>query len=256
MSVEWETMATLYVLVYSFAMKYLALVVLVFVLLRADFIMNQIDRYRESSGPSVEVVPTDVQSSREVVSFKDDRTLKPGPREVFFILMTDFQGNPSPEVREKILAHAKENPSLFDEKLDPELEAAIFRLRDLLQQDNREVPLLILDLSKVLRGENAVTLKRFLSLLQDLNLESFIEYYPKAGDTNCLAAATFVDPVPQDEHLNQFHERVRGIDVYLQNEKIPESHRAFALNCQTVLNLEISKLAPKPSTIEESPVSP
>lgn len=237
-------------------MKYILILAVVIVVIRIEFFIGLVEKAANKAQPApVEVDATDISSDRETIPLSKDPSFKSTPRKAFFAYLEDFQTTPVATVRENALELLKKNPQLFGPKLDTELEAQIFRWRDHLINNDQETMAFLRELLNVLQGENQQMVRRFFSLLMDINMENFIAAYSKTKDTNCSIATTVGDPLPEEEIRNEMFERDASLKQYLAQEKIEPVHKAFATNCLLVLGLEIAKYPPPPAT-EEAPVAP
>lgn len=61
-----------------------------------------------------------------------------------------------------------------------------------------------------------------------------------------MVATTFGDSIPEEEKLNEYIDREVAIAKILTNDKLDPTVRALATNCQLILNVQISKMAPPP----------
>lgn len=226
-------------------MKYIVIIVVVFAVMRIDFILGLFDKMAKKAEPApVEVDASDIGSKRETVPLKDDPNFKQTPKKTFFALLEDFHSSPVPEIRERANAFLKANPTLFGPKLDAQLESTIFQWRDLLINNDQETVNFMLDLMNVLQGENLEMMKRFFSLWMDINMEHFIAAYSRTKDSNCSIATTFGDNLPEEEKRNEIYEREAALKAYVAKENIPPHHKALATNCLLVLGIEIAKFPP------------
>jgi hypothetical protein len=234
-------------------MKYVLIVVIAFMAFRVDYFLGLLDKASErlKSSPK-EAESTDIKSGRELIPMGEDENLKQTPKTIFLSLLEDFHNGPNAQVREKALSIFKENPTMFNQKQDPALETQIFRWRDLLNSNDPETVTFLLELMKILQGENLEMLKRFFSLWMDINMEHFVAAYSQTKDINCLIAATFGDPLTDDEKRNELSEREAALGHFLTKENIVPIQKIFAGNCLMVLRLEIAKLPPRPR-VEEAP---
>lgn len=237
-------MASLYVLVYSFAMKYVAILAVVLVIMRIDFILGLFEKISENSAPAVEVDSSEISSSREIIPVTDDVTLKQTPKTTFLALLEDFHIRPSEDLRQRAMTIFKSHPTMFTQKLDRELESEVFRWRDLLNNNDPETVSFLLDLMGVLQGENLEMLKRFFSLWMEIDMGNFVAAYSKTKDVNCLIATTFGDVIPEEEKLNEYVERENALKALLAQEKSDAAQKAFISKCLLVLGLQINKMSP------------
>lgn len=237
-------------------MKYVVIAIIALLMARADLFLGIVDRLLEKSEPApVEVDTTDIKTN-ELVPVAQDGTLKQTPRKTFLVLLEDFHVNPVQPIRERAMGIFKDHPTMFTQKLDPELEVNIFRWRDLLNNNEPEAVKFMNELMNVLQGENLEMMKRFYSLWLDINMENFVAAYSKTRDTNCTIAATFGDTIPEEEKLNEYIEREDALKAFVVKEKIDPVQKNLANNCLLVLQIAISKIAPKPDPNEQPAVDP
>lgn len=240
-------------------MKYVVIVIIALLMARADLFLGLFDRIVEKSQPAPAEVDTSEVKSNELVPVAQDQSLKQTPRQTFIALLEDFHANPIQPIHERAMAIFKDNPTMFNQKLDVELEAAIFRWRDLLNNNEPEAAKFMQNLMNILQGENLEMMKRFFSLWMDINMEHFIVAYSKTKDTNCSIATT-LDNIPEEEKLNEYVEREDALKVIVAKEKIEPVQKTLANNCLLVLQIEIAKFPPRPvgeeSAPEESTVVP
>lgn len=238
---------------YPFAMKYIWILAAVIVLVRIDVLLNFFERNIDQfESPSPEILPADTPKS-EIIPIKDDLTLKPQTREIFLSLLSNFRSIPDEDVRLRAMTILKQNPNIFSEKLDEDLEAAVFRWRDLLTQRNQEVIFFLTDLMNVLKGENLEMVKRMFSLLINIDYAEFMKFYSKSKDSNCMIITYLGDRLPEAEKYNELMDRMDDITSYLKNDKLEPSYRKYAESCQMVLKLHLDELRKKilPSTPAE-----
>lgn len=238
------------------------ILVVVILLVRVDLLLKLFDKGMEKyNAPEQPTLPLVIEPPSEVVSFNDDRNLKQSSRRKFLALMEDFHANPSKEVREKAIETLKADKKLLGPVLDSDFEASLFTWRDLLLQENPEVALFLLDLLSEVTGENQDAVKRFFSIMMDINLEQFIKFYSKSKDVNCTIASLLGDRIPEEEKLNELREREDSLAAYLTKENLAPNLKQFATSCQMVLNLFVSQqpapvpaVEPVPSESSEAPI--
>jgi hypothetical protein len=227
-------------------MKYVLIVVVALLMARADLFLGVFDRLMERSEP----VSLDTNASgikpKELISVAEDRNLKQTPRQTFLVLLEDFHSNPAPQIHDRAIAIFKDNPTMFNQILDSELEAQIFRWRDLLNNNDSETSKFMLNLMNILQGENLEMMKRFFSFWMDINMDHFIAAYSKTKDSNCSIATTFPYAIPEKERLHEFLERQDALKAFIAKDKIETAQKNLATNCLMVLELEIAKLPPQP----------
>ena len=139
-------------MVYPFAMKYIYVLVAMILLARIDFWINLFEKTSEKFFPSErETSISGTLTNSQIVSWKNDRFVQSNPKEKFFSLLEDFKNNASPEVRLLALEILKKNPGIIKRPFDKDFEAHIFRWRDLLVLNQKEVSTFVLELMKLLR---------------------------------------------------------------------------------------------------------
>jgi hypothetical protein len=226
-------------------MKYVAAIVIIILFARIDVLLEFFDKTSEKlSGESVEVDVTNTEISREVIPINEDINLKRSPKENFFILMEDFHRAPTAETREKAIALLKANPGILSDKLDQKLESRVFSWRDLLINNNQETVNFILDLMKILKGENFEMMNRFFAIWMDINMEHFIAAYVRTKDLNCSIAVTFGDQIPEEEKLNDFYDREEALKKIVEKPNIDPVQKSLASNCLLQIGLQIAKITP------------
>lgn len=237
-------------------MKYVAIVVLIFMVVRIDFIMGLFERQTsKSESTPVNVDSSEVKASRETISFKDDKALKQTPRETFFALMDSFHISPTADLRLKIIEVLKASPTMFTPKQDREFELALYKWRELLNNNEPELVNILLELLTYMPGENKETVKKFFSLWMEINIEHFVAAYSRTTDANCTIATYFGDPIPEEEKLNEYYDREDAFKEFVAKEKIEPAHKALAQNCILQLSILIEKIKPKtPAEPEPAPV--
>jgi hypothetical protein len=237
-------MAILYVLDYPFAMKYVWILVVVVVMVRIDFFISLIEsttsKISKSTAPETKV--NEVVSDTEMISFKNDQSLKVSPRTKFLSMLEDFRIDASAALRSRAIEHLKSNPQLFNDNLDTDLESRIYQWRDLLSQRNPETHLFLLELLQYLKGENQNMVRRFYSLAMDIDLADFLTAYAKSKDTTCQIGVLVADPLPEDERFNELAERLTALEAVLKKEKLDTSIKFMALRCEASIKLVLAKM--------------
>lgn len=227
-------------------MKYIAVLAIVVLMVRVDFFMGLVDRYFGNSEPApTDVSAEDISSKREVISVKQDESLKQSPRQIFMGLMEDFRTAPVIEIRNKAISVLKSNPAMFGPKLDTDLEARVFNWTELITNNEPEVVNFLLDLMVILEAENQEMVKRFFSSWMSIDMGHFIAAYSRTKDSNCLIATMFPANLPSDEVLNEYYDREEALVALLAKEKLDPTHRRLAQNCKLVVTIQIDKLAPQ-----------
>ncbi len=243
-------------------MKYIFILLGVIVLVRIDLVIHGIEtlaknvsKVSNKSPTPEEVVGNNSMIPDDIISIKEDQSLKRTPRIELFTLLEEFRLSPTNETRLKLRLLVEKNPKLFTEKLDKDLEAQIFKMIDLIYNKNKEFAFLLLDLSELLIGDNKLLIEKFFTILMDSNLDLFLNAYSKSKDKNCMIAKFLGHKIPEDEVLNELLERQALLDEYLLKEKIDPVIENLARNCQLVLNLEITKLTTPAENSEAQPSS-
>ncbi len=226
-------------------MKYAVILIILILLVRIDFFLGLFDKVNKKFDANpTELDRTDVRMNRELVPVNLDRSLKRTDRDQFMALLEAFHDSPSSGLAESALQVLKNNPAMFSDKIDPGLESQIFRWRDLLNNNRPEMVSFILELMKVLRGENNEMLKRFFALWMDINMSHFIAAYSRTPDTNCTIATLFGDPVAEEEKLNEYYDRQESLNNFIKKENLDVVQKSLATNCLLQLEIQIGKIAP------------
>ena len=223
-------------------MKYVWIAVVVVLLVRVDFVIRFFDKVAEryQNSKRVEIKANELVSETELVSVRDDMTLKSTPRRTFLSLLDDFQVAPHPTIRERALELLKNNQGMFTQKLDKDLESSIFKWRDLMTQKNKSAQGFLLELMKLVKGENLDMLKHFFSYAIDVDIKDFLTVYSKSDDTNCLIMGYLGDRLSDQEKYNELLERAKVLDAYVATPTF-DPQKPFAEKCQIVLRLELDK---------------
>lgn len=228
-------------------MKYIVVLAIVIVLVRIDFFVGQIEKAITRLTPAPPEVEASLTRPQEIIiPVSEDENLQQSPRETYLALLASFRVYPEPTTRERAMEIFKAHPTIFTGKLDRELESQIFRWQELLHNNNPEVVNFILDLGKILQGENLEMLKKFWALWMDIDMENFILAYTKSKDTNCTIATTFGFNIPEEEKLKEYYDREDALRAVIAKTHIPPTAKTLANNCLLVLGLEINKIAPPP----------
>lgn len=226
-------------------MKYVIIIALIAVILRIDVLMRLFDRASDKLNKETPDVssynPEDAESSLA------PQTIYLSSKDRFISILRSFRDSPDGATRAEAMSVFKSHPTLFTEKLDPELESAIFEWRDLVIQGSKEVPLILLDLSTILKGENLETVNKMFAILMDHNLDLFLDSYTKTKDQNCMIATLVGDFIPDEEKINELFDREKALNDYLLREKVDPKLSAYVNNCLLVLRLHLAKVAPAPA---------
>lgn len=240
-------------------MKYIVVFAIVIILVRIDFFVGQVENAISKFTPAPPEVEASLARPQEIIPIAEDENLQQSPRVTYLALLGSFRVSPDSVIREKAMEIFKAHPTMFNDKLDLDLEAQIFRWQELLHNNNPEVVNFILDLSKILQGQNLEILKRFWALWMDIDMENFIIAYTKTKDSNCVIATTFGFNIPEEEKLKEYYDREDALRDFLAKSDVPPTAKALANNCLLVLGLEINKIAPPPEPepfIDNEGISP
>ena len=225
-------------------MKYVWILVAVVFLVRIDLVLRFLDKTvkKFQSSQVQEINPNDVISKTTIVTVSNDLSLKSSPLKKFLTMVDDFRSTPDLDIKDKVIAFLKLNPTLFTDVLNPELEASIYRLRELLVQRNKSTYRFLLELMPLLKGENLEMLKRFYSISIDNDLNEFLNLYSKSTDTNCMIITYLSDPQTDEEKYNELSERFKALEAYLASDKISPITKVFGDKCHLVLKLQVDKM--------------
>jgi septum formation topological specificity factor MinE len=238
-------------------MKYIAILAIVVLIVRVDYWLGLFDKAKDSFNKNpVEVQSSDINSDRKIIPVAEDRSLKQTNKEKFFALLEDFRITPDASVRERAMAILKSHPTMFGQKVDKDLEALVYRWRDLLINNEKELSNFMLDLMENLQGENLQVIRKFFSVWMEINMQHFIAAYSRSKDSNCMIATTFGDNIPEEEKLNELYEREEALKAIVNKDNLDNAQRLLATNCLMVLNLEISRIAPPAYFPESNGVGP
>jgi hypothetical protein len=239
-------------------MKYIVILFVVIVLVRIDVVLHLFDKTSQKIENSknrddLSSTPTDVPQT-ELVPIESDLALKTSNKKIFLSMMEDFRSAPELSLKDRAIETLRATPTMFDEKLDAELEATIFRWRGLIEQKNKVAQGFILELMKSLKGENLEMLKRFLSYAIDVDFADFISFYSKTNDLNCLLITYLGDNLPDEEKYNELNERLKFVEAYIASDKA--DLKEYAQRCHLVLKLTVDKLGASTAPPEEQQPAP
>lgn len=210
----------------------------------------------ENSGSNQAITTSTETNTPKLVPINDDLSLKVDSRKIFFSILEDFRSAPVVELQDKAIETLRSSPTMFNEKLDKDLEASIFRFKGLLVQRNKVAQNFILELMKSMKGENLEMMKKFLSFSIDADFVDFVSFYSKTPDLNCMLITYLGDNLPDEEKYNELAERLKVIDAYIASDKT--EYKEYAQRCQLVLKLTVDRLgavtAP-PADQSEAPAS-
>lgn len=239
------------------SIKYVLLFVVAIILIRIDIVVGLAEKaisvFRKEE---IQVRPDEFGEAPEIVRSEKNVTLS--PRQKYLAFMDDFRVSPEMVFRQQAMELFKEHPQMFTDKLDKDLEARVYSWRDLSVQNAPELPLFLLDLHNILRGENKNIITRFFSVVMDLNFEMFISSYPRTKETTCAPATLLEEAVPAEEKFPELYERLAIIEEYLAKEGIPADRKLYATICLNALKIYLDKEAPPvpTTTPENSAVAP
>lgn len=184
------------------------------------------------------------------VIVRSDKNVELTPRQKYISFMDSFRVSPDLVYREQALALFRAHPQIFTDKRDKDLEARIYSWRDLIVQNEPEVPAFLLDLNNILRGENKLIIPEVFSIVLDLNIEMFMANYPRTKDSTCSPVTMIEAAVPAEEKFPELYERMAMIEDYLKKENLPADKKLYANICLNTLKIYLEKEAPaqQPST--------
>ncbi len=229
-------------------MKYVLLLVVAIVLIRIDIVFNLVEKGIMMM-KSEETTKTD-DLGRPAVIVRSDRNVNLTPREKYLGIMANFRVNPILAFREQAMLIFRKHPQMFTERLDKDLEAQIYSWRDLVVQNEAEVPLYLLDLNSILKGENLDIIRRFFSVILDLNVDMFMNSYVRTKDGACVVVTLVESAVPAEERIPELYERQGILEDYIARENLPADKKLFATTCLTALKLFLEKEAPPVQPVE------
>lgn len=241
--------------------KYLLLFVFAIFLIRIDVILTLGERtwmmvVSETSQKPVE----DFGDSPVIV--RSDKNVELTPRQKYIGFMDSFRVSPDLVFREQAMTLFRAHPQIFTDKRDKDLEARIYSWRDLIVQNEPEVPAFLLDLNNILRGENKAIIPEFFSVVLDLNIEMFMANYPRTKDTTCAPVTMIEAAVPAEEKFPELYERMALIEDYVKKENLSADRKLYANLCLNNLKTYLEKEAPaqqpatEPAPEESSEASP
>lgn len=239
------------------SLKYVLLFVAAIILIRIDIVVGLGEKafglFRKNE---VRVRADDLGDATEIVRSEKNVTLT--PRQKYLAFMDDFRVSPELVFRQQAMELFKANPQMFTDKLDKDLEARVYSWRDLSVQNAEELPLFLLDLYNILKGENKNIITRFFSVVMDLNFDMFIASYPRSKEVSCAPVTLIEEAVPAEERLPELFERLSIIEAYVAREGIPADRKLYAGICMNALKVFLEKEAPAglPANPENSSVAP
>jgi hypothetical protein len=235
-------------------MKYVILFVVAILLVRIDIVVGLGEKVvmMFQSEPAQE--RPDAYGEPPVI-VRSESNVKLTPREQYLSFLESFRVTPEKGIRDQAMALFKDNPQIFSEKvLDSNLEARVYSWRDLVVQNEAEVPLFLLDLSNILKGPNKELITRFFSVVLDINFDMFIGSYPRTKDTTCTPVTLIEAAVPAEEKFPELFERMGILEEYLARENLPADRKLYATLCLDALKIYLDKQsAPAQAPAPETP---
>jgi hypothetical protein len=223
-------------------MKYVVILIVVVILVRIDVILRLFDKGAvKYQNRTEELKPGEIPPSSDLVPVENDLSFKVSPQKTFISMVTDFRSSPDINLKNRAIEVLRSQPTMFNEKLDPDLETAVYRWRDLLVQRNKIAHEFLMEMMKSLKGENLEMIRRFFSFAIDIDLGEFLNVYSKSTDINCIIMGYLGDTLPEEEKYNELAERLVALDSFLLVER-PEPVKLYAQRCQMVLKLQVDKL--------------
>lgn len=228
--------------------KYVLLIVLAVILIRIDIVIELVEKGVALVKSEEKTEPDDLGQPAVIV--RSDRNVNLTPREKYLAILSSFRVTPVLTFREQAMGLFRKHPQMFSDKLDKDLEAQIYAWRDLVVQNEAEVPLFLLDLNSILKGENLEIIRRFFSVILDLNVDMFINNYIRTKDGSCSVVTLLEAAVPPEERIPELYERQGILEDYIARENIPAEKRLYATTCLTALKLFLEKEAPPVQPVE------
>ena len=243
-------------------MKYVWIFVAVIILVRIDMVLNFFEKTlkKVNSTQETELRPGEVPASSDLVPINSDLTLKVTPRNQVLTILGDFYVMPDRSSIDKALELLKQHPTIFNDKLDIDLEVKIYRWREHIQQKNKLCYDFVFALMKILKGENLQMLQRFSSLMIDYELPEFLNYSALSSDTICVTSTYLADSIPDEEKYNELVERADLFQTFLSSSTATAGQKVYAEKCLNLIRFQIDKMKPlyEPSNEQQyvEPVSP
>lgn len=225
-------------------MKYVWIIVAVVILVRIDVVMRFFDKTAKKidTQNSPEISSEAIGPQSELVPVTADLSIKSSPIKKFITMLEDFQATGDPAIQASAMDFLIANPTLFDDKLNKEFEGAVYKWRDLFLQKNRNSYSFMMGMMKHMRGENALMLRKVFSMVIDLDLPEFLNFYSKSSDENCLIMSDLAFPLPDEERYNELSDRLKTLNSFMGSDKFPPQLKTFADKCHLVLKLQVDKM--------------
>lgn len=236
------------------SLKYVLIFAAAVILIRIDVVIElgqKVVSLFQSEAP--ELRPEDLGEPPVIV--RSEKNVSLTPRQQYLAFMENFRVSPELAFRQEAMDLFRKHPQMFAATLDKNLEARLYAWRDLIVQNEAELPLFLLDLASILKGENREMLDRFFSVVLDLNFDMFITSYPRTRDTSCAPVTLLEAAVPPEERLPELYERKGILEEYLARPNLVPDRKLYAQVCLDVLKLHLVKVTPEP-TVETSAEAP
>ncbi len=231
------------------SLKYVLIFVAAIILIRIDVVIGLGEKaWLLVKNEKSQNTPDDFGDSPIVV--RSEKNVELTPRQKYFNFMESFRVSPEQVFREEAMTLFRTHPQMFTEKLDNDLAARIYSWRDLIVSNETEVPLFLLDLFNILKGENKAVIPGFFSVMLDLNPEMFMSHYPRTKDLTCAPATMIEAAVPAEEKFPELYERMGLLEDYLKKENLTADKKNYATICFNTLRLYLEKEAPPPPATE------
>jgi hypothetical protein len=236
-------------------MKYVLMFVVAIILIRIDKVIEIGEKgyMMFQSEPAQQDKLAGLGDSPVIV--RSETNVKLSPRQEFLAFLDGFKVSPDASYREQAISLFRDHPQMFSEKGDKNLEARIYAWRDLIVQNSEELPLFLLDLMNIMKGENKITVTRFFSLVMDLNIDMFMSSYPRTKDPACAPVTLIEAAVPPEERLPELYERMGILEEFLAKEKLPADKKLYANLCLNTLKIHLEKegASAPPTAVETVP---
>lgn len=221
-------------------MKYVLIFVAAIILIRIDVVIGLGEKaFMLFNSEETQNLPDSYGEPPVIV--RSEKNVKLSPREQYLSYMDSFRVSPEKGFRDQSMELFKDHPQIFSEKLDADLESKVYAWRDLVVQNASEVPLFLLDLSNILKGQNKEIITRFFSVVMDINFDMFIGSYPRTKDVTCAPVLLIEAAVPEEERFPELFERLGILEEFLAKENLPQDKKLYASICMNVLKVFLDK---------------
>lgn len=237
-------------------MKYVILFVVAIVLVRIDIVVSLGEKVAMMFQSEPAQDRPDAFGEPPVI-VRSESNVKLTPKEQYLSFLESFRVTPEKGIRDQAMALFRDHPQIFSDKvLDTNLESRVYSWRDLVVQNEAEVPLFLLDLSNILKGPNKNIITRFFSVVLDINFEMFIGSYPRTKDTVCSPVTLIEAAVPEEEKFPELFERMGIIEEYLAKENLPADRKLYATLCLDALKIYLDKQSASAPATTPAPETP